>query len=96
MEIEDNKFDKSIEMVLKLLKELHQMVKTKNRINGETILVNQDLCVLLKLSKRSLQRLRSEGILPFLRIGKKIFYLESDVMQYIQIQVDNRKTLGGT
>lgn len=42
MKIKDNKFDKSIDMIFKLLKELHQLTKAKNRINDETILDNQD------------------------------------------------------
>ena len=89
MEIEDSKFDKSIEMVLKLLKELHQMTKAKNRINGETILDNQDVCMLFKLTSRSLQRYRSEGELPFMRIGGKPFYLESDVYRFLRSRKQN-------
>lgn len=92
MEIEDNKFDNNMRSIFDRLDELQQLLKAKNRLNGETILDNQDLCVMLKLSKRSLQRLRSLGVLPYLQIGQKTFYLESDVMQYIQSQIDNKKT----
>jgi hypothetical protein len=93
MEISDNTFDDSIRQILKLLNELLKLMKAKNRLNGETIYDNQDLCVMLKLSKRSLQRLRSLGILPYLQIGQKTFYLESDIMNYIQTQIDNKRTL---
>jgi hypothetical protein len=75
------------------LDEILHLLKAKNRFNGETIYDNQDLCIMLKLSKRSLQRLRSLGILPYLQIGQKTFYMESDVMKYIQQQIDNKKTL---
>lgn len=93
MEIADNKFNDSIKQIMDMLHELHKLMKAKNRLNGENIYDNQDLCVMLKLSKRSLQRLRSLGVLPYLQIGQKTFYLESDVMKYIQTQIDNKKTL---
>lgn len=93
MEINDDTFDDSIRQILKLLNELLKLMKAKNRLNGETIYDNQDLCVMLKLSKRSLQRLRSLGILPYLQIGQKTFYLESDILNYIQTQIDNKRTL---
>lgn len=94
MNIEENTFNHSIRLILERLDEIRSLMKAKNRLNGETIYDNQDLCIMLKLSKRSLQRLRSLGVLPYLQIGQKIFYLESDVMKYIQNQINNRKTLG--
>ncbi len=82
-----------MDRILSLLEELRKLLKAKNRLNGEMIYDNQDLCVMLKLSKRSLQRLRSLGQLPYLQIGQKTFYLESDVVRYIQQQIDNKKNL---
>ena len=96
MEIEDYKFENNMESLNKRLDEILRLLKAKNRLNGETIYDNQDLCVMLNLSKRSLQRLRSLGILPYLQIGQKTFYLESDVMEYIQNQIDKKKTLNDT
>ena len=89
MELDDNKFDNSMEQILNLLKEVLKLLKAKNRLNGEDILDNQDVCQILKLSKRSLQRLRSLGLLPYMQIGQKTFYLESDIMDYIQKQKDD-------
>ena len=34
--------------------------KERHRINGELLLDNQDLCIMLNVSKRTLQRYRSE------------------------------------
>lgn len=93
MNIEEEKFDNSLQLLIDKLDELRSLMKAKNRLNGENIYDNQDLCIMLKLSKRSLQRLRSTGVLPYLQIGQKTFYLESDVMKYIQQQIDNKKTL---
>jgi hypothetical protein len=35
---------------------------------------NQDLCMLLQISKRTLQRYRSVGALPYKTLGKKTYY----------------------
>ena len=47
MEINDNKFDESMGRILALLEELRKLLKAKNRLNGENLLDNQDLCFLL-------------------------------------------------
>ncbi|HBL77067.1 MAG: excisionase [Bacteroidetes bacterium GWF2_42_66] len=65
-------------------KKIDRLSNSENKINDEILLDNQDLCLLLKVSKRTLQRLRSSGKLPYKRIGKKTYYLESDVHQFIQ------------
>lgn len=44
---------------------------------------NQDLCMLLRVSKRSLQRYRSSGILPYRLIQRKPYYRKSDVEKFI-------------
>ena len=58
--------------------------KEQHRIYGELLFDNQDLCFMLKCSKRSLQRYRVLGLLPYRRIRQKTYYLESDVMKFIQ------------
>ena len=50
---------------------------------GEYLLDNQDLCMLLQVSKRSLQRYRSLGILPYLSLRQKTYYKESDVIRFL-------------
>jgi predicted site-specific integrase-resolvase len=66
-----------------LNKKLEKLNNTKNQIDGDTLLDNQDLCLLLKVSNRTLQRYRSSGILPYRRIMQKTYYLESDVHKFI-------------
>ncbi len=65
-------------------KKIDKLSNTENKINDEILLDNQDLCLLLKVSKRTLQRFRSSGKLPYKSIGKKTYYLESDVHEFIQ------------
>ena len=49
---------------------------------------NQEVCELLKISKRTLQTYREKGLMPFSQIGHKIFYRPQDVERVI----DNLKT----
>ncbi len=48
------------------------------------LLDNQDLCQLLHVDKRTLQRYRSKGILKYTRIGGKTFYTVEDVNELIR------------
>lgn len=45
---------------------------------------NQDVCVILNISKRTLQTYRENGTLPYSRIGKKIYYHPKDIVKAIQ------------
>ena len=48
---------------------------------------NQDLCMLLQISKRTLQRYRSEGALSYKTLGKKTYYSETDVLDFLSKHV---------
>ena len=65
--------------------------KERHKFNGELLLDNQDLCMMLNVSKRSLQRYRSLGWLPFQRIDQKTYYLESDVEKFISERIQSQK-----
>ena len=47
--------------------------------NGERLYDNQDLCLMLQVSKRSLQRYRDEGRIPFSLMGRTCRYRLTDV-----------------
>ena len=85
--IDKNTFEAWMERILEriemLNKKLEKLNNTKNQIDGDTLLDNQDLCLLLKVSNRTLQRYRSSGILRYRRIRQKTYYLESDVHKFI-------------
>jgi len=85
--IDKNTFEAWMERILErvemLNKKIEKLNNTKNQLNGDSLLDNQDLCLLLKVSKRTLQRYRSSGILPYKRIQQKTYYLESDVHKFI-------------
>jgi hypothetical protein len=49
----------------------------------EDWLDNQDVMQALHISPRTLQTLRSNGILPFSRIGNKIYYRRQDIIKIL-------------
>ena len=57
---------------------------------GDILLDNQDLCFMLNVSKRTLQRYRSSGWLPFRTINQKTFYLHSEVEKFVKEKFKQR------
>lgn len=58
--------------------------RSRNHVDGEELLDNQDILQLLKINNRSLQRYRSLGKLPYYTISGKLYYKRSDVDQFIR------------
>jgi len=58
-------------------------------VDGEELLDNQDVLLMLKISPRSLQRYRSLGRLPYYTISGKIYYKLSDVHEFIRESFKN-------
>jgi hypothetical protein len=58
--------------------------KLLQSVNGDKLLDNQDLCLMLNVSNRTLQRYRVSGLLPCKRFDQKTYYFESDVLKFIQ------------
>jgi hypothetical protein len=67
-----------------LEEKIDRMAKRQNCLNGIQLLDTQDLCILLKASKRTLQRYRNSGLLPFYLIEGKAYYKSSDIHEFIR------------
>ncbi|KAA6317420.1 hypothetical protein EZS27_032423, partial [termite gut metagenome] len=65
--------------------------KVRQRINGELLFDNQDLCLLFNICKRTLQRYRTLGWLQFKRFDQKAYYTESDVKKFIEERANKKK-----
>lgn len=52
---------------------------------------NRDLCMLLRISKRTLQRYRSAGALPYKTLGKKTYCSEEDVLTFLPNHIKDFK-----
>lgn len=62
------------------IEKLHALCDEKRIKN---YLDNQDVCLRLNLSKRTLQNYRASGKIPFTRIEKKIYYRTRDIENYL-------------
>ena len=62
------------------------MVADENQplLGGEHYLTDWELSKRLKISRRTLQDYRNNGILPYRQLGGKILYRESDIEQVLQ------------
>lgn len=67
---------------------LDRVIKKNSCLDGEELLDNQDLCLLLKVGIRTLQRYRAIGMLPYFTISGKVFYREKDVHEFIRNRFD--------
>jgi hypothetical protein len=95
MYIDKNNFEAWMERIMdrfdKQDKTLDKMSKHRNMLDGELLLDNQDLCQLLHISKRTLQRYRSTGELPFQTVYQKTYYKESDVHTFIRENFNKKR-----
>lgn len=95
MYIENSSFEGWMERIMDrfdmLESRITQKEKPRHKYNGELLMDNQDLCLMLNVSKRTLQRYRSSGRLPYKRIEQKTYYLESDVHTFIRLHFEENK-----
>lgn len=71
------------------------MDRNKPNIDLENLLDGQDIMQMLHVSPRTLQTLRSNGTIPYTRIGRKIYYLREDIQRvlrnnYIMTKIEDR------
>lgn len=61
---------------------LERMTKIKDSLDGDEFLDNQDLCNLLGVTKRTLQRYRQKKIISYYMIDKKPYYKKSEILSF--------------
>jgi hypothetical protein len=71
-----------IERSINELKEIIIANKRKNPLS-ETWLDVQEVCLLLKISKRTLQSYRDNRILPYSQISGKIYFKATDIEAHL-------------
>lgn len=76
--------EKVLNMIREKIMDLHEKTKLQKKRNLDEWLDNQDVCLLLNISLRTLQSYRDRRLLPFSMIGHKYYYRNSDVMGFIE------------
>lgn len=89
-----NNFESWMQKVMERLDRQDEMLlslkaqgEAPNPMEGIRMFDNQDLCMLLQISKRTLQRYRSEDALSYKTLGKKTYYSETDVLDFLSKHV---------
>ena len=71
-----------------MIEKIDRLLNSQNCLDGEKLLDNQDLCFMLKVSVKTLQRYRKKGILPYLLLDGKYYYRASDIHKLIRERTD--------
>ena len=91
-EVSFNTLPEAVREILERVQILNQKIDSlmKSSSSGEdeeislaNCLDNQDVMQKLHISSRTLQTLRTNGTLPFSRIGKKLYYRKNDIQKIL-------------
>ena len=77
-----NHFMESLDRMLKGMERL--ATGCRPVLNGERYLTDKELSARLKVSRRTLQDYRNEGRIPYILLGGKILYRESDIERMLE------------
>ena len=85
---------RTFEAMLSVFQTFSDRLDTLCRLYGDIEekkwLDNQEVCLLLKVSPRTLQTLRDNGTLAFTKIGNRTYYRQEDVERVI-VDVEERR-----
>ena len=74
-----------LERMNRLMENMESLAENfKPVLGGERVLTDKELSGMLKVSRRSLQDYRNEGRIPYIQLGGKILYRESDIEQVLK------------
>lgn len=62
----------------------HVLKTHKPLFEGERYLTSEELCSILKISRRTLQDYRNNRVLPFIQLPGKILFRESDIRKILE------------
>lgn len=82
--IESDAFKQIMEKLNSLENKFIELKMEADNPLSEKWLDNQDVAILLKTSKRTLQSYRDEGRLSYSQVGYKIYYKASDVEKFLK------------
>lgn len=74
-------FFNSLSRIISSLKKLEEISPS---LDGERYLTDRQLSLRLNISRRTLQDYRTQGIIPYIHIGGKILYKESDIERLLE------------
>ena len=78
-----------VKRVLESMKEVLTLYKNvtdnyRPMLDGERYLTDREVAEILKLSRRTLQEYRNDGVLPYILLCGKVLYRESDLEKILE------------
>lgn len=82
--IEADTYERTFSSVENFLNELDALISKASFRHTSEWLDNQEVCIILKISPRALQNLRSTGQISYSQFERRIYYKREDVQSYIE------------
>ena len=82
--IEADVYNTLIEKCKELTRRVQKLTEEYTELKSKEWLDNQDVCLILKISKRTLQYYRERGTIPYSQIDRKIYYKREDIDNFIK------------
>ena len=82
--------EKEYQALIERLDMLNEKVSGSKLKPEETIYDNADTLRLLKVSRRTLQSWRTEGLISFSQVGSKLYYTQKDISEFIERHSNKR------
>jgi excisionase family DNA binding protein len=78
-----------VKRVLENMKEVLALYKNvtgnyRPLLDGERYMTDREVAEILKVSRRTLQEYRNDGVLPYISLGGKVLYRESDLERVLE------------
>ncbi len=76
--------EKEYQALIERLDLLNQKITGKQSNPENVIYDNADALKLLKVSRRTLQSWRTDGLISFSQVGSKLYYTQKDISEFIE------------
>jgi excisionase family DNA binding protein len=78
-----------VKRILESMKEVLTLYKNvtgnyRPMLDGERYLTDREVSEILKVSRRTLHEYRNDGVLPYILLGGKVLYRESDLERVLE------------
>ena len=83
--IESEAYQKIVSQIEEIANYIHSKKRTANE--QDRWLGNDEVCVILGVSPRKMQRLRSNGVISYSIIGKSVYYRASELHKMLEKQI---------
>ena len=92
-EMKNNEFQRIIEMLERIEAMIKKLSDKKDALKSEELMDNADMCALLGITKRTLQRYRQKGVVPYYMLRGKPYYKPEEVQECLKRIMKNNINL---